>query len=62
MAGAHRTNEICGRLVAKPERKSHLKDLCVNGRKQLQCEDDDWVHFRRHRGNWHGLIDNVMNC
>ena len=61
MAGARRTNEICERLVAKPERKSHLKDLCVDRRKQLQYEDGDWVHFCRHRGKWHGLIDNVMN-
>jgi len=32
MAGARRTNGISGRLVAKPERKCHLKNLSVNGR------------------------------
>ena len=32
MAGSCRTNRICGRLVVKPERKCHLKDLRVNGR------------------------------
>jgi len=32
MAGARRTNGICGRLVVKPETKCHLKGLRVNGR------------------------------
>lgn len=32
MAGARRTNGICGRLIVKPKTKCHLKDLRVNGR------------------------------
>jgi hypothetical protein len=32
MTGARRTNGMCGRLVAKPNSKCHLKDLRVNGR------------------------------
>jgi hypothetical protein len=54
-------------LVGRPEGKSHLKDLDIDGRIILKwifkkCDGAmDWIDMAQDRDRWRALVDAVMN-
>jgi hypothetical protein len=33
----------------------------VVGRREMWCEDVDWVHLAQNMGHWRALVNTVMN-
>jgi hypothetical protein len=53
--------------VGKPERRNHLKDLCVDGRIILKWSlgrverGIDWIDLAQDRDRWRAVVNTVMS-
>ena len=62
----HFGNGAYSGVVGKPEVKSHLKDLAVDGyniKMDIKEVDGvvDWIHLAKDRNMWRAIVNTVMN-